>query len=81
MRNEEKHPRIVATPDTMFGKPRIDGTRITVEHVLRRVAAGWSFDDIIEQHPRLTREDIQAAIEFAADQIGGSPSTTVDAAE
>lgn len=81
MRNADKHPRIVSTPDTMFGKPRIDGTRITVEHVLRRLAAGWSIEEIIDQHPWLTKEDVQAAISFAADQVAGSAPPAVHAAE
>jgi uncharacterized protein (DUF433 family) len=81
MTKAEIHTRIVATPETMFGKPRIDGTRITVEHVLRRLALGWSFDEIIDQHPRVTKEDIQAAIEFAADKVGNTNKRAVDAAE
>ena len=81
MRKDERRPRIVATPETMFGKPRIDGTRITVEHILRRLALGWSFDEIIDQHPWLKKEDIQAAVEFAADEMGTSSRKTVDAAE
>jgi len=65
----------------MFGKPRIDGTRITVEHVLRCLAAGWSVQEIVEQHPRLTKEDVQAAIGFAADQLADPEHHVVDAAE
>jgi uncharacterized protein (DUF433 family) len=81
MKNTEKHPRIVSTPDTMFGKPRIDGTRITVEHVLRCLARGWSVKEILDQHPRLTKEDVQAAVAFAADQLAGWEPPIVDAAE
>jgi uncharacterized protein (DUF433 family) len=75
------HPRIEINPDIMFGKPVIKGTRITVEHVLRMTAAGWSVDDLLEQHPRLTREDVQAANAFAADQIRVSFEHVGDAAE
>lgn len=81
MTKAETQPRIIATPETMFGKPRINGSRITVEHILRQLARGWSFDEIIDQHPRLTKEDIQAAIVFAADQVGNTNRTAVDAAE
>jgi uncharacterized protein (DUF433 family) len=81
MENDDNHPRIVSTPETMFGKPRIDGTRITVEHVLRRLAAGWSVEEIVDQHPRLTKQDVQAAIAFAADRLAGSEPPVVHAAE
>ena len=63
------HPRIKSDPKVMFGKPVIRGTRITVEHVLRCLAAGESPDDIIESYPPLTIEDIRAAQAFAADHL------------
>ena len=45
----------------MFGKPVIKGTRITVEQVLRKLAAGMTPEQILEDHPRLAIEDIRAA--------------------
>jgi uncharacterized protein (DUF433 family) len=75
------HPRIEIDADVMSGKPVIKGTRITVEHILRMTAAGWSADDLVEQHPRLTKDDIQAANAFAADQIRISFAHFGDAAE
>ncbi len=59
--------RIVATPDTLVGKPRIKGTRISVELLLDRLADGWSREDIIESYPNVTAEDIQAALAFVAE--------------
>lgn len=53
----------------MMGKPVIKGTRIPVELVLEKVAAGESFEQIIEEHPRLTRNGILAAIAFAAENL------------
>jgi uncharacterized protein (DUF433 family) len=50
------------------GKPCIRGMRITVEDILRWLASGMSFDDILIDFPELTREDIALALEFAADQ-------------
>ncbi len=64
-----KHERIVMNPPVMVGKPCIKGTRIPVEQVLREMAGGMSFADVLDAHPRLTMEDIQAAVEYAADVV------------
>ncbi len=53
----------------MMGKPVIVGTRITVELILDKIAAGETFEQIIEAHPRLTVEAIRAAIAFAAEAL------------
>ena len=58
--------RISVEPDKLEGKPCIRGLRITVETVVRLVAAGWSFDQILEEYPDLERADIQQALEYAA---------------
>ena len=50
----------------MMGDPVIAGTRITVELILEKLAAGETIEQIIEAHPRLSREGIHAALEFAA---------------
>jgi uncharacterized protein (DUF433 family) len=57
---------IVSDPGVIMGRPVIAGTRITVEYVLEKLAAGESIDQVLEAHPRLTRESVLAAIEFAA---------------
>ena len=54
-------------PETLSGKPRIKGTRISVEMILDRVADGWSTDDILASYPRVTRQDVLAALSFAAE--------------
>jgi uncharacterized protein (DUF433 family) len=61
--------RIEMNPRVMLGKPVVRGTRIPVELVLRKLGEGASEADILEAYPRLTREDIHAAIRFAADTI------------
>ena len=58
---------IVSDPSVMMGKPVIAGTRLTVELVLEKLVAGETVDQILEAHPRLTREAIQAALAFAAE--------------
>lgn len=63
------HDRIEINPQIMLGKPVVRGTRITVESVLRKLAAGMTTDQIIGDHPGLTPDDIRAAQAFAADYI------------
>ncbi len=55
------HDRIEINPAIMFGKPVIKGTRITVEHILRKLAGGMMIDEILADHPHLTLEDVCAA--------------------
>ncbi len=57
---------IRSDPSVMMGKPVITGTRITVESILEKLAAGESVQQLLEAHPRLTTEGIKAALAFAA---------------
>ncbi len=57
---------IISDPNVMMGKPVIAGTRITVELVLEKLAAGETIEQLLEAHPRLMREDVLAALDFAA---------------
>ena len=61
--------RIEIDPDVMLGKPVIRGTRIPVERILRKLSEGASEADLLDAYPRLTREDIQAAMRYAADTL------------
>ncbi len=54
--------RIIVDPKILAGKPVIKGTRIPVYLVLNLLANGYDFDKIIDAYPRLTRQDIEAAI-------------------
>ena len=60
---------IESNPSVMMGKPIIAGTRITVELILEKLAAGETIDDLLDAHPRLTREAIRAALAFAAEAL------------
>ena len=60
---------IVSDPHVMMGKPVVAGTRITVELILEKLAAGESMDQVVDAHPRLTREGVQAALGFAAEVL------------
>ncbi|MFG4003712.1 DUF433 domain-containing protein [Flavobacterium aquidurense] len=59
---------ISINPDIRFGKPVITGTRICILDILSWLAAGMSFDEIIEDFPELKREHILAALAFAANR-------------
>ena len=60
---------IQSHPNIMMGKPVVSGTRITVELILEKLAAGETIEQLIEAHPRLTRPAILAAMEFAAQAL------------
>jgi uncharacterized protein (DUF433 family) len=71
--------RIVSDPGIMLGKPVVRGTRITVESIVERLGAGESIEAIVDAHPRLTREDVLAAIAFTAEalkSVGAYPIAT-----
>ncbi len=55
--------RIEINPKKMGGKPVIKGTRIPVYFILELLANGWSFEDILESYPQLTKDDITALLE------------------
>jgi len=61
--------RIAADPAVMMGKPVVRGTRLTVEHILEELAGGLSLEDLLASHPRLTAEDVRAALAFAAASV------------
>ncbi len=54
-------------PSVMFGKVVIKGTRIPVELILEKLAIGQTFSDLLLAYPKITTEDIQACLWFAAD--------------
>lgn len=58
--------RIEINPEVMLGKPVIRGTRITVELILKKLAQNIAEEEILADYPKLKREDIQAAIAYAA---------------
>lgn len=63
------HDRITTDPDVMFGKPVVKGTRVPVEHILRKLGAGQSIATILEDHPHLSDADVYAAVRYAADYM------------
>lgn len=61
--------RITIDRGTMLGKPVIAGTRIPVELILRKLAEGATEEELLDGYPRLTREDVAAALAYAADLV------------
>jgi uncharacterized protein (DUF433 family) len=61
--------RIVSDPDILVGKPCVKGTRLSVELILGWLAQGWTHETLLEAYPQLTREDILAALAFAAEHL------------
>lgn len=74
----ELYPGIESDPDILFGKPVIQGSRLSVEVILQNLASGDTFEDLLEDYPFLTRENIRAAIQFAAHLAAQPPGPASD---
>jgi uncharacterized protein (DUF433 family) len=61
---------ITSDPEILGGKPVIAGTRISVQLILEKLGDGWSIQDLLEDYPHLTRDQIIAAIAYAASVMG-----------
>jgi uncharacterized protein (DUF433 family) len=61
--------RIEINPNVLLGKPVIRGTRIPVELLIRKLSEGATEDELLDAYPRLTNEDIKAALAYAADTL------------
>jgi uncharacterized protein (DUF433 family) len=60
---------ISSDPTIMFGKTVIKGTRIPVELILKKLAAGYQTEELLKAYPKITAKDIQACLLFAAESI------------
>ena len=60
---------IESNPSIMMGKPVIAGTRISVELILEKLAAGETIEQLLKAHPRLTEEGVRAALLFASQAL------------
>lgn len=65
----QQHPRVTTIPGVMGGKPCVKGTRLPVEHILKYLGAGDSIEEVLESYPFITRDDVLAALVFAADYL------------
>ena len=57
--------RIIVDPGILVGKPVVKGTRLAVEFVIGLLAQGWTLDEILDNYPGLTKEDVQACLHYA----------------
>jgi uncharacterized protein (DUF433 family) len=62
-------PLIQSDPSVLMGKPVVAGTRISVELILEKLAAGETIEQVVKAHPRLTKESVYAALSFAAQTL------------
>jgi len=69
MSKQELLSRITTNPKIMVGKPIIRGLRITVDQILKTLAAGVNIKELLEDYPELEREDIEAALLYAAELV------------
>lgn len=75
MEHDREHPsvdwreRIAVSPQVLAGKPVVKGTRLGVEYVLRFLAAGWTEQEVLEEYPQVTREDLRAVFAFSAEIV------------
>lgn len=65
----ERFAHIERKPDVLAGKPIIRGTRIGVDLILEKVAAGETTDDLLQDYPALTRAAVAEALSYAAEAV------------
>lgn len=68
--NPTEGDRIAVDPEICNGRPIVRGTRITVQTVVEFLAAGDSMDEVLEEYPSLSREDVKACLQWAARLMG-----------
>ena len=69
MADTRAQDRIVVNPAILCGKPVIRGTRLAVEFVVDLLAQGWTIDQVLDNYPGVTREDVQACLGYARDVL------------
>jgi uncharacterized protein (DUF433 family) len=61
--------RVEVHPDICNGRPVIKGTRITVQTILEFLAAGDSIEDVLDEYPSLSREDVLECLRFSSEMM------------
>ena len=57
--------RVELNPEVLAGKPAVKGTRLSVQLILELLADGWSIEEILDQYPTLTKDDVLACLRYA----------------
>jgi uncharacterized protein (DUF433 family) len=70
--------RIEVDPNVMMGKPVIRGTRVPVELILRKLSEGAAVEQLLDAYPRLTADDVRAALAYAADTVAHEETVILD---
>jgi len=65
------HAHIVLDPAILAGKPIVRGTRLSVDFVIGLLADGWSEDQIVENYPGLSHDDVLACLAYVRDMLRG----------
>ena len=71
--------RVATNPSIMLGKPVIKGTRIPIELLLRKLGEGATIEDLLDAYPNLAREDIHAALIYAARLLAHEETVSIPA--
>ncbi len=58
---------IETNDNILLGKPIVKGTRVSIEHIIRLLASGWTENQILENYPRLSKESLQAVFAYIQD--------------
>ena len=74
----DKHDRIAVDPDILVGKPVVRGTRIAVEHVVGLLAEGWTEQQVLDNYPGLSHDDVLACLQYASDLLKSEKVYLVD---
>lgn len=61
--------RISADPKVLGGKPVVKGTRLSVEFIVERLADGWTEEQLLDNYPGLTHEDVSACLRYASETL------------
>lgn len=72
--------RIESNPEVLCGKPVIRGTRLAVEFILDLLSGGWTLEQLLENYPKVTEEDIRACMAYASQMLREARRTEKTAA-
>jgi uncharacterized protein (DUF433 family) len=70
MTNMDWEPHIALDAEVLGGKPVIRGARLAVDFVVGLLAQGWSVEQILENYPGVTRDQVLACLAYAAESLG-----------